>query len=371
MRETVFHGAVGGRKRSAALIIFLVLIGVAAMAFPSFYFGMMQGSRSLPFTFSGPIMGTEFNVTIAEIEPGTDLAQLQMGVGKVLQDVVDKMSNYERESEISRFNRSTSLEWQPVSENTALVVREALRIAKRTEGAFDPTVAPLVALWNFGPEANSQSRLPSEQEVTFVKKETGYTNLNARDSPPTLRKDLANIKVDLSGIAKGYGVDQAYEFLQENGAVSFLVEIGGEVRTKGKKANGESWRIGIEQPNDNARSLQRTIMLNDAALATSGDYRNFYERNGKRYSHTIDPRDGHPVEHQLASVTVIDSTTMRADAYATAMMVLGPQEGLTWAEQHDLAVLMLIREGNDSYREESSSAFKEKTSVSSQEDSIP
>jgi thiamine biosynthesis lipoprotein len=257
------------------------------------------------------------------------------------------MSTYRLDSEISTFNDSVASEWFDVSHETALVVAEAQRVSALSGGAFDATVGSLVNLWSFGPDDRPQ-RMPTDEELEAAMRQVGHGSIDVRASPPALKKAHTDVSIDLSGIAKGFGVDQLAAFLDSVGVAAYLVDIGGEMRATGRKSDGSPWRVGIEKPADtpNApRQILRTIELHDQALATSGDYRNFFEVAGTRYSHTIDPRTGRPIEFGLASVSVVHPTCMTADALATALMVLGADEGYNFAVEHDLAVLFVVRMG--------------------------
>jgi thiamine biosynthesis lipoprotein len=289
-------------------------------------------------------MGTLYNIKIAELPRGTTRQELASYIEAELDRINDQMSTYRPESEISRFNRHEAEHWLEVSPETAQVVHEALLMSEVTGGAFDITVAPLVNLWSFGPE-NRDQRVPTDQEIRTAMTRVGYRHVQVRISPPALRKLKDDIQINLAAIAKGFGVDQIAGLLERTGISGYIVEIGGEIRAHGSKPGGSSWTVGIETPTESRFGIQEALPLNNGALATSGDYRNFFKADGKRYSHTIDPRTGRPVEHDLASVTVIADNCMKADAWATALMVLGPEKGYQFAKGQGLAALFLIRSG--------------------------
>ncbi|MEX0867575.1 MAG: FAD:protein FMN transferase, partial [Pirellulales bacterium] len=224
-----------------------------------------------------------------------------------------------------------------------------------TGGAFDVTVGSLVNLWNFGPEQYDE-RVPSDELLQQTARRVGDGLFEARLDPPALKKLHPGVYVDLSAIAKGYGVDVVADFLKNQEVAHYMVEIGGEVRTRDLRGDGQPWRMGIETPTDSGRGIQTVLHLSDAALATSGDYRNFFEIDGRRFSHVVDPRTGRPIEHGLASVSVIAEHCIDADAYATALMVLGPEAGYNWALSRDMAVLMIIRDG-ENFIEKSTPGF--------------
>ncbi|MGA0839981.1 MAG: FAD:protein FMN transferase, partial [Pseudomonadales bacterium] len=258
-----------------------------------------------------------------------------------LRAVNAEMSTYLPESTLSRFNAASLETWFAVEPALVEVVTASLELSRESNGAFDITVGPLVNLWGFGPVA--PHGLPSPEEIAAARERVGYAALLVQSAPPALRKKR-DIYVDLSAIAKGYGVDRVVDRLGRAGCGSLLVDIGGEVRTRGTNPTGDAWRIGVEVPDPaTTGSVQRVVKVQDAALATSGDYRNFFEEGGKRYSHTIDPTTGAPVTHALASVTVVHAEAMWADGYATLIDVLGPEAGLAFAEAKDLAVLLIVR----------------------------
>lgn len=212
-------------------------------------------------------------------------------------------------------------------------------------------------LWGFGP-LHQEDRIPSSQAIARALTQTGYEQLHARMSPPSIRKDNGFIYVDLSAIAKGYGVDKLAEHLDSLGLSDYLVDIGGELKGKGHNARGSAWRIAIEKPTPGKRSVHQIISFSEGAMATSGDYRNYFEKDGQRYSHTIDPETGAPIRHKLASVTVVNTSTMYADAMATALMVLGPERGYALAEQEALAALFIVKSA-DGFSEKVTPALKQ------------
>jgi thiamine biosynthesis lipoprotein len=321
-------------------LVLLSLLSTQASCGPNHHFERQDD------LISGPTMGTAYHIRVAALPANLSAETLQTRVDQLLDTINQQMSTYLDNSEISRFNRSQSDEWFSVSPDTALVVGVALEVSGQTEGAFDVTVGPLVNLWGFGPDKHID-RVPDQDVITAARARVGYDQLEVRRDPPALRKHVAGLYVDLSAIAKGFAVDRVAELLQQAGISDYMVEIGGEIITSGQNASGKPWRIGIERPVDGSRSLQRILELRDEALATSGDYRNFFIKNGQRFSHAIDPRTGWPVDHALASTSVIAEDCMRADAWATALMVLGPEAAFTFAQEHGLEVMLIIRhDGN-------------------------
>ncbi len=299
----------------------------------------------------GSTMGTRYTVKTGALPASLERKTLHAELEEILARINVRMSTYDPDSELSRFNAAPTTEWVPMSAETVRVVEEALDVSRMTGGAFDVTVGPLVDLWGFGPAPRAEEP-PSEGEIAAARERVGFERLHARASEPALRKDHPQLRVDLSAIAKGYAVDQLAEHLESRGVSDYMVEIGGEVRAQGSHPRGRSWRIGIERPVSHERSLQRVLEIRNRGLATSGDYRNFIERDGKRLSHTIDPRTGRPVSHELASATVMARSSMRADALATGLVVLGPEAARNLAERERIAALLIIRSG-DGFREES------------------
>lgn len=319
---------VAGRIVSNAAVALLPLV-LLVLLFPLTACGGME-------TASGRSMGTSYAVEARC--PGAVPAE---AIAAVLAEVNRQMSTYHADSELSAFNRLPAGESMPVSAGLAEVAVIAERVSAQTEGAFDATVAPLVALWGFGADAASGSPTEAEREAALV--HVGLRRIQASVNPPTLRK-RATATLDLSAIAKGYAVDRIAVLLDRSGCSAYLVELGGEVRVRGRNASGNAWRIGIESPD--ADGLAGWLSLLDGAVATSGDYRQSRPQNdieGARISHIIDPRTGMPIRHQLASVTVVADTATLADAYATALLVLGESAGLAFAERHGLAAVFIRR----------------------------
>jgi thiamine biosynthesis lipoprotein len=284
-------------------------------------------------------MGTQYRVTAdCPVNVGAEVVA-------ELSRVNQEMSTYDPTSTLSRFNRSPPGDWFAVSADLVHVVAAAAQLSAASGGAFDVTVGPLVNLWGFGPdESTGAPPLPGQLQAALAR--VGHAYLQHRARPPGLRKQT-DIYVDLSAIAKGYGVDRLAELLIGSACANFLVEIGGEVRAHGKNEQGVAWRVGVEVP-DPSRfgAVQRVLQPGEQSIATSGDYRNFLEVGGVRVSHTIDPRTGRPVNHRLASVTVVHDSAMWADGYATLLNVLGPRAGLEFAQETGLAALFIERAEN-------------------------
>ena len=300
-------------------------------------------TREAP-VLTGTTMGTTYNVIVPRLKK-SDQANLKSQVDARLEAVNASMSAYQKNSSISRFNESVQTDWFAVSPGFALVTDTALDIASRTGGAFDPTVGPLVKLWGFGKEQGNS--VPTEDEISKLVALTGFENLQVDADSSAIKKSISNLQLDLNAIAKGYAVDLLAAEVAAFGYQNYLVEIGGELRVSGVNADGDPWRIGIERPDvGNAGDRkQRGLFLSAGGIATSGDYRNAFVSDGVRYSHIIDARTGSPVSHDLASVTVVADSAMLADGWATALMVLGPDEGRKIADQLGLAGFFIVRDG--------------------------
>jgi thiamine biosynthesis lipoprotein len=307
--------------------------------------------------FDGRVMGTTWNVRLVAEPPG-DAARA--AVAAALTEIDDLMTTY-RESEVTRFNAYRETAPFAVDPATAEVARLALRLAEETGGAFDVTVAPLVSAFGFGPE--TPGPLPTAERLAELRRRTGWRHLSV-DAEGRLVKAIPELEIDLSAVAKGYAVDRAGQALEALGHDDYMVEVGGEVRARGANERGEPWRIGIERPEADERTVQRVIPLPDLALATSGDYRNYREVDGVRVSHLVDPRTASPIGHHVASATVVHADCATADGLATAMMVLG-EEGLALAAREGWAVMLLVRDG-DGFREATSPAFDSLLESSSQ-----
>jgi thiamine biosynthesis lipoprotein len=303
-------------------------------------------ASSEPIAISGPTMGTTYAIKLHGGAAKVDADALQADIDALLEGINNQMSTWRADSELSRFNTFTGADWFPVSAQTARVVEAAAAISDLSGGAFDVTVGPIVNLWGFGPERGNGDA-PSQQQIDQALERVGYRQLAVRSSPPALRKQRPDLYVDLSAIAKGFAVDEVARLLDARNIDSYLVEIGGELRARGAKPGGSPWKVAIERPLSGERSVQAVIALRDRAIATSGDYRNYIEQDGTRYSHTINPRSGRPITHGLASVSVIAVSAMRADALATAIMVLGPDEGYRLSLEQELAVQLIVRSADE------------------------
>ncbi|MEP4890348.1 MAG: FAD:protein FMN transferase [Aliiglaciecola sp.] len=292
---------------------------------------------------SGATMGTSYNVKVPSAK-GMAPEELQQKIDALLVDINKLMSTYDPNSELSRFNQQLSSEPFELSPATLKVLKEAKRLGEVSDGVLDVTVGPLVNLWGFGPDARPD-KIPSQETINSVKDKIGLNKLVIQGS--TIIKLQPDLYVDLSTIAKGYGVDAVAELLESYGYTNYLVEIGGEMRVAGVKSNGQEWRIAVEKPVNDERAVQSILTIGNNAVASSGDYRNYFEQDGMRYSHLIDPRTGYPITHNLVAVTVVHPSSMTADGLATALNVLGKEDALRVAKQHNLDVMLITRENGD------------------------
>jgi FAD:protein FMN transferase len=298
------------------------------------------------FTVGGPTMGTTYRVRFVPGKWVVDSPQLKKRIEALLEEIDWQMSTYRENSELSHFNRAAAGSWFRVSSATTEVVAAAQEISRKTDGALDVTVGPFLRLWQFGPKSDSaraKYELPSEASIQAARELTGYEKLEVRHEPPALRKLSEGLEVDLSSIAPGYAVDSIGELLRQHGIDRFIVELGGEIRAAGRRGDGKAWRVAIERPLVERREMQMALSLENAAISTAGDYRKYFEHGGRRYSHVIDPSSGRPVEHALASVTVAADTCLEADAWDTALLVMGPERGFDYAEKNGIAALFIVR----------------------------
>lgn len=305
---------------------------------------------------SGPTMGTTYTVKVAAPPASVDGAKLRATIDESLARIDRSMSGYRADSEVTRFNATTSTQWHDVSAELASVVQTAHEISERSGGAFDITIAPLVAAWGFGPGGRLHE-LPSAEEIAQTAASVGFRKLHVRSDPPALRKDVGELSIDLNGIAPGFAVDLLAERLLALRVENFMIDIGGEIRAHGRNARDEQWHIAIEHPVATQRTPYAGVRLDGATVSTSGEYRDYYERDGRRYSHTIDPRTGRPLDRAPGSVVVIASSAALADGWATALNVLGPRDGMALAAQENMPVLFIERDG-EGWRSQATPEFE-------------
>lgn len=359
-------------QRSFRAIICFVLMAAIVVCFAVYILGSNRGNsvEYIDQHAEGATMGTFYSIRVHNFPKNKDWNVFAAEVQKQLDQIEQKMSLFNPNSEISRFNTSASLDWFPVSSDTLAVVNLAAEISAFSGGAFDITSAPLVNIWGFGKDRKRRSVDEIIREVAKLKTGVGYEKLTVRLNPPAIKKVVPELQIDLAAIAKGYAVDVISRFCEDSGLADYMIEIGGEICCKGDKGKDNDWRVGIETPVVIPRGewgeVYQIINIKNQCMATSGGNRNFHIIDGKYYSHLIDPRTGFPCQsgneedfttgEQLASVSVLDKSCARADALATAFFVLGANEGLKTANKHNVPVLFLIRK-NKKIHEITSNAF--------------
>ncbi len=317
----------------------------------------------------GQTMGTTYSIRITGKVKKDRLKELTRRIDAELADINKQMSTWDAESEISRFNHSRSVEPISVSSDFAAVVGRALGFSERTGGAFDPTLQPLLNLWGFGSEG-TESGVPSDEDIAEAKAKTGWHKISV-DSPTTLRKSEPEVSLALGAIAKGYGVDALGRILVDAGLENWFVEIGGEVITQGINPDHVPWKIGIQYPSPDPANdrLQGILHMTSGAVATSGNYRNYISVDGVIYSHILDPRSGRAALSNTASVSVYAANCTDADAMATALFVMGVDEGLAWVEQAPgVEAMYLLRQDDGTINERFSSGFAQATGYISEDD---
>ncbi len=305
-------------------------------------------------SLAGNTMGTTYHIKLVKSPKLPDVQLLQAEIDIALEAVNDQMSTYRPNSELSRFNAMPLSQTVEVSPDTITVLKEGLRLNQLTQGALDVTLGPIVNLWGFGPDKRP-TKIPTDEMILEAKAKTGIKYVAIEGQK--LNKRIPELYIDLSSVAKGFGVDKIAALLDKYQVTGYMVEIGGELRVKGVKPENQPWRVAVEQPSIDERKVQQIIAPGDMAMATSGDYRNYYEGEGRRYSHLIDPRTGYPINHKLASATVMHPSAMTADGLATAMMVMGTEASLALAERENLAI-MLIEKQDDGFKVFYSDPFK-------------
>lgn len=305
--------------------------------------------------FSGPAQGTTYSITVVPGEGAVDAAALQGLVEQRLAQIDLALSNYRDDSGIAALNRAPVGEWIDVGADLYEVLMLSMQMGWLSNGAFDVTAGSLVELWGFG-GAEPRSDVPGDDEIEAAKALAGFQYLELDLAALRVRKQRA-VRIDLSGVAQGYSVDVLADLLRAEGLTDFLVEVGGELVLSGDSPRGTPWRIAIERPSAVGGEMELAVELSGVAVSTSGDYRDYFEKDGVRYSHTIDSATGRPVAHRLASVTVIADSCGQADALSTAIMVLGPERGLQMAEQHGLAAYLIVR-GDKGFETRHSTAFE-------------
>ena len=305
-------------------------------------------------------MGGTFSVKIVTPKNELETPGLQH-VDRALRATLDRieglMSTWDRDSELSRFNRLTSLEPFALSPETFDVFKWSIDVGRLTGGALDVTIGPLVDAWGFGP-GGARNALPTNQEIARLRESTGLDRIVLNPAARTVRKTVPDVRCDLSSVVPGYAADRLSSELSNRGFTDFLVDVGGEVLTRGRNEAGTAWQVAIERPAPNSDAIQRLVPISNLAITTAGDYRKYREVDGQRVAHILDPRTGRPLTHRLASVTVIDQLAVRADAFDTALMVLGTNEGMAVATKLNLAALFIERT-DEGFSERATPRFQE------------
>ena len=289
----------------------------------------------------GDTMGTYYSVTYQTEGNRVVRKRLKDQVESILKDINQSMSTYIDDSELSLLNQISMQFPVVISEELFHVINTALSVSEISDGAFDVTIGPLVNLWGFGPLPGN--KVPSDSDISFVMEQVGYEKLILNETNKTISKTKDMMYIDLSAIAKGYAVDRIASHLDMLNIKNYLIDIGGELVGKGKNKDAQAWQIGIEKPDSITRDVQIIVSLDNMGMATSVDYRNYFEQDGIRYSHTLDPTTGKPVIHNLASVTVLHEQCMQADALATALLVMGADAGMALADKIELPAYMIVK----------------------------
>ncbi|MBC1185067.1 MULTISPECIES: FAD:protein FMN transferase ApbE [Kluyvera] len=294
----------------------------------------------------GKTMGTFWRVSVVGLDQNR-AENLRQKVQTLLDGDDQLLSTWKNDSALMRFNQSQSTTPWPVSEGMADIVTESLRIGQKTQGAMDITVGPLVNLWGFGPD-KQPVKTPTQAQIDAAKARTGLKNLTVinRAGQQYLQKAIPDLYVDLSTVGEGYAADHLARLMIEEGISRYLVSVGGALVSRGMNADGQPWRVAIQKPTDRENAVQAIVDINGHGISTSGSYRNYYELDGQRISHVIDPQTGRPITHKLVSVTVIAPTALEADGWDTGLMVLGTEKAQQVVREQGLAVYMIMKEGD-------------------------
>lgn len=319
-------------RKALVPLLLLVLLTISSCARPP----VIQ--------FSGEAQGTTYHIKAMASSCKRERDDLQRRIEQRLGEIDLALSNYRDDSELSRLNRAPVGKWVDLNRDLYAVLKASEQISQISEGRFDVTVAPLVNLWGFGPIKKAEV-IPSDTEIAPAKATIDYRYLELDISTARVRKKR-ELEIDVNAIAQGYTVDQLADVLSAAGCADFMAEVGGELRLAGRNPDNKLWQIGIEKPSEDLIGAQEVLAVTGVGVTTAGDYREYFEKDGQRYSHTIDPRTGRPITHRLASVTVIATSATLADGYDTVLEVMGPEEGFRFAEQHDLAAYFIVREGD-------------------------
>jgi len=320
--------------------------------FPTIFFGTFlyacnthpdkEPTKKVRTAIQGKTMGTRYHIfVIHERESNFDKKIIQNNIDKLLVNLNQQVSTYLPNSKINQFNNYLKTDWFQVNEDFFNIITAAQKVSKLSEGAFDITLLPIIELWGFGAKPKNSS--PTGQEIKVAMNDVGFKQLTLNSKNSSIKKSKGSLRIDLSAIAKGFAVDNVSQFLNSEGFTNHLVEIGGELRVSGTNQLEKPWRIAIEQPDQNNTVANQGLEITNIAVATSGDYRNYFVEKGKRRSHIINPKTGYPIKHNLASITVLHDSTMLADAYATAILAMGEKLGKDFITAQKLQALMIIR----------------------------
>ncbi|MGY5956190.1 FAD:protein FMN transferase ApbE [Kosakonia sp. BK9b] len=310
-----------------------------------FLVGCDTAPQVKPTVLEGKTMGTSWRVSLVDINPQQAQALAQKIQAQL--DADDRLlSTWKNDSALMRFNHAASTAPWPVSPEMADIVTTSLRVGEKTDGAMDITVGPLVNLWGFGPD-KQPVKTPDQAQIDAAKARTGLQHLSVinRAGEQFLQKDLPDLFVDLSTVGEGYAADHLARLMEQEGIARYLVSVGGALASRGMNAQGQPWRVAIQKPTDKENAVQAVVDINGHGISTSGSYRNYYELDGKRISHIIDPRTGQPIQHALVSVTVIAPTALEADTWDTGLMVLGTERAKEVVQREKLAVFMIMKQG--------------------------
>ncbi|MDP2745488.1 FAD:protein FMN transferase [Pseudomonas sp.] len=299
-------------------------------------------------------MGSTYTVKYVRSKDSPSLELLKRETDAILAEVDQQMSTYRDDSTIEQFNQAPAGTCQAMPAGVLELVEAGRVLHEQSAGAFDLTLEPLLNLWGFGPKARAE-KVPTAEQLAAARAQVGMQHL--RSEGEQLCKDV-DVQVDFNSIAAGYAVDKIVQRFTELGVTSYMVEATGELKAAGKKPDGQPWRIGLEAPQDGQRVAQRVLAVDGYGISTSGDYRNYFEEDGQRYSHTLDPLTGAPITHTLAAVTVVDKSTLRADGLSTVLMVMGTERGLAFAERMGIAAFFVTREG-DAFVTQTTQAFEQ------------
>lgn len=297
--------------------------------------------------------GSAWHVKLAHLPTGQSAAAITAAIQARLDGLNRIFSVYQPDSEIMRLNAAPVGVWQPVSADLMTVLTAAQGLSAETDGAFDITVAPLIELWGFGAQAEPE-RVPDAAAIAKAQAQVGWRQLELDPAGRRVRR-LGPVRLDASSVVDGYAVDQLAAWLEQQGVRDYLVEVSGELKARGHKPGGQPWVLAIETA-DGRRGVERTLRVEGRGVSTSGDYHNYYERDGRRYSHFLDPRSGQPIRHRLASVTVVHASTLYADGLSTALMVMGPERAWALARARKLPVFLIEHEG-DGFRDRYNAPF--------------